>query len=96
MWRSTAGGGESKLKYRMIENARIRTHSKNSTVRLLYFVYSACMFNVWVMANCLLVCRAGIYREDLLLTQQEMRDALMLSCVFDYKEPPEPPLPVPP
>ena len=77
--------------YRIIENARIRTHSKNPTTRLLYFVYSVCIFNAWVMANAMLAFMTGIHQKDPMITQQAMNDMLMLSYVFDYRMPPEPP-----
>ncbi len=80
--------------YRMIENTRAKTHSKNPAARLLCFVYSVTVFNAWVMANATLMHRIGIYPTDPLITQQDLRDMMLLLIVFGYKEPPEPPPPV--
>ncbi len=80
--------------YRMIENTRAKTHSKNPMARLLCFVYSVAVFNAWVMANATLMHVTGIYPTDPPITQQDLRDMLLLLIVFGYKEPPEPPPPV--
>ncbi len=80
--------------YRMIEDTRAKTHSKNPIARLLCFVYSVTVFNAWVMANATLMHRIGIYSADPLITQQDLRDMILLLIVFGYKEPPEPPPPV--
>ena len=82
--------------YRMIEDTRAKTHSKNPVARLLCFVYSVTVFNAWVMANATLMHRIGIYPADPLITQQDLRDMMLLLIVFGYKEPPEPPPPVRP
>ena len=37
--------------YRMIENQRVRTRSKTVAARLLCFLYSMLVYNVWVIAN---------------------------------------------
>lgn len=37
--------------YRMIGNQRVRTRSKSVTARLLCFLYSMLVYNVWVIAN---------------------------------------------
>ena len=80
--------------YRMIENTRAKTHSKNPAARLLCFVYSVAIFNAWVMTNATLMYSIGIYPADPLITQQDLRDMMLLLIVFGYKEPPEPPPPV--
>ncbi len=46
--------------YRMIENARVRTHSKSPEARMLYFVYSVMVFNAWVMTNAMMRIMTGI------------------------------------
>ncbi len=54
--------------YRMIEDTRAKTHSKNPVARLLCFVYSVTVFNAWVMANATLMHRIGIHPADPLIT----------------------------
>ena len=46
--------------YRMIKNARVRTHSKGPAARMPCFVYSAAVFNAWVMANAMMRDMTGI------------------------------------
>ena len=46
------------------------------------------------MANATLMHRIGIYSADPLITQQDLRDMILLLIVFGYKEPPVPPPPV--
>ena len=62
-----------KTGYRMIENVRARTHSKDTVVRLLCFVYSVAFFNAWIMLNATLLHHTGIYTDDLLVTQQHQK-----------------------
>ena len=81
--------------YRMIENARVRTHSKSPVVRMLYFVYSAAVFNAWVMANAMMRNFTGIVTEDPLITQQCLNDVIKRG-MSDYRMLPQPPPPVPP
>ena len=57
-------------------------------------LYSVTVFNAWVMANATLMHRIGIYPAGPLITQQDLRDMMLLLIVFGYKEPPEPPPPV--
>lgn len=76
--------------YRMIQDTRARTHSKNYAARLLYFAYSAVMFNVWVMANAVLAYITMIHQEDPLITQQHLKH-MLLFYVLDDKIVPEPP-----
>ena len=81
--------------YRMIENTRAKTHSKNPAARLLCFVYSVAIFNAWVGHD---KRDTDVQYRDLfadpLITQQDLRDMMLLLIVFGYKEPPEPPPPV--
>ena len=76
--------------YRMIENVRARTHSKDPVVRLLCFVYSVAFFNAWVMLNATLLYHTGIYTDDSLVTQQHQKNMTLFHYVFS-KLPPEPP-----
>ncbi len=46
------------------------------------------------MTNATLMYSIGIYPADPLITQQDLRDMMLLLIVFGYKEPPEPPPPV--
>lgn len=77
--------------YRMIENARARTHSKNPAVRLLCFAYSAAFLNAWVMANAVLRYITGIHAKDPPITQQHLKNLVLRYGVFDYRVLPEPP-----
>ena len=54
--------------YRIIDGARIRTHSKNSAVRLLYFAYSVVVFNAWVVVNAILgfITEIHVEKESLI------------------------------
>jgi len=63
--------------YRMIQNARARTHSKSPAVRLLCFVYSVAVFNAWVMANAVMSYITGIRSRDPAVTQQHPRQVLL-------------------
>lgn len=61
--------------YRMIEDVRAKIHSKNPTVRLLYFVYSIMIFNAWVVANTVLEYIIGIHKEkESLISQQHINN----------------------
>ena len=82
--------------YRMIEGARIRTHSKNPAVRLLYFAYSVAVFNAWVVANAILGYITGIHAEkESLISQQHFKNMMLSSYLFDCRMLPEPPPPAP-
>ena len=81
--------------YRMIENANARTHSKNSVVRLLCFVFSSAIYNSWVMANAMLAWRNKVSANEPLITQQQLKDLLLYISLFvDCRLLPEPPPPV--
>ena len=78
--------------YRMIENARAKTHSKNPAVRLLCFVFSAAVYNSWVMANAMLARRHNVSAEEPLITQQQVKDALLFLAVpVDHRQVSKPP-----
>ena len=77
--------------YRMMEEARTKTHSKSPVVRLLCFVYSVCVFNAWVMANAALAGAMGTGAGKPLITQQHFKDALMWEESSNHRVPPEPP-----
>lgn len=81
--------------YRMIENARARTHSKNHVVRLLYFTYSTIMYNVWVMLNAILAHAVRTRWGAHSLSQQNMKIGILSYMLTDYKTLPKPP-PEPP
>ena len=80
--------------YRMVEGARAKTHSKSPDARLLCFVYSACVFNAWVMANAALAEAMETGAGKPLITQQHFKDALMWEESSNRRVPPEPPPPV--
>ncbi len=73
----------------MIENARVRTHSKSPVVRMLYFVYSAAVFNARVMANAMMRIMTGITTEDPLITRQCLKDVIKRG-ISDYRMLPQP------
>ncbi len=81
--------------YRMIENARVRIHSKSPVARMLYFVYSAAVFNAWAMADAMIGSVTGIIAEDPLITQQCLNDVIKRG-ISDCRTLPQPPPPVPP
>ncbi len=81
--------------YRMIENARVRTHSKSPAARMPCLAYSAAVFNAWVMANAMMRDMTGIVTEDPLITQQCLNDVIKRR-ISDHRMMPEPPPPVPP
>jgi len=77
--------------YRMIQNARARTHSKSPAVRLLCFAYSVAVFNAWVMANAVMSYITGIRSRDPAVTQQHLKQVLLECGLFDPRMRPEPP-----
>jgi len=76
----------------MIQNARIRTHSKSLAARLLCFAYSVAMPNVWVMVNAVVPYIMGIRFGDPVVTQQHIKQVLLECGLFDPRMLPEPPL----
>jgi len=77
--------------YRMIQNARARTHSQSPAVRLLCFVHSAAMLNAWVMANAVMSYMMGIRFKDPAVTQQHPMQVLLGCDLLDPRMQPEPP-----
>ncbi len=62
----------------MIEGARIRTHSKNPAVRLLYFAYLVAVSNAWVVANAILGHITGIHAEkESLISQRHFKNMML-------------------
>ncbi|MHA2344146.1 MAG: hypothetical protein ACXADW_19960 [Candidatus Hodarchaeales archaeon] len=45
--------------YRLKVDFRPRTTSKNYVVRLFYFLFSTCLYNLWVLANLFLGAISG-------------------------------------
>ena len=64
--------------YRMVENERVRTRSRNAAFRTFCFLYSLVLFNAWVIANAELSCSLGMaggaYRR---ITQTDMKVILL-------------------
>ncbi len=58
--------------YRMIENQRVRTRSTSSTARLFCFLYSAILYNVWVLANAELTRNPGMSGGGVYLTMRQI------------------------
>ena len=78
--------------YRMIENMRAKTCSKNTAARIFCFLYSVVMFNAWVTINMLLSAtskQAGKRR----VTQTRLKVNLTFVLARHGPDPREPPDP---
>jgi len=76
----------------MIENARAGTHNKSPIVRLLCFMFSAVVYNTWVVANAMLAQLHNVLAEEPLITQQQLKDALLfLAVLVDHRQVSKPP-----
>ena len=68
--------------YRMVENERVRTRSRNVTFRTYCFFYSLLLFNAWVVANAELTCNpsmlGGAYRR---VTQTDMKVIILMETL---------------
>lgn len=72
--------------YKNIESIRLKTRSKNSAARLFCFVYTALMYNSWVLANAELI-RSGLYMTQKMFQEYaQMRYVVVLGFI-----PPQPP-----
>ena len=60
------------------------THSKSYVARIMYFVYSATVFNAWVRANVMMRDVTGITTEDSLINQQRLND--VIKCHLQFLE----------
>ena len=78
--------------YRMIEDARAGTHSKNPAVRLPCLAFSAAVYNSRAMANAMLARRHNVSAEEPPITQQQIKDALLfLAVLVDHRQVSKPP-----
>jgi len=68
--------------YRVKKSFRPKTTSKNYGVRLFYFLFSVCMYNLWILLNFLAGTRTGADFEEIQVTAK-------LFCEIMSLPPPE-------
>jgi putative transposase len=54
--------------YRLKVDFRPRTTSKNYSVRLFYFLFSTCLYNIWILANIFLGAISGKFFKKPIIT----------------------------
>ena len=74
--------------YRMVENTRVKTSGAGAAQRMIYFVYSLLMYNMWVCANVELA--QSRWDGEPVITQITFLETLT-RAMFDMKPEPEPP-----
>lgn len=72
--------------YRVEGDFKPKTTSKNPVVRLYYFFFSVCVYNIWVIVNMILSLVLGIIADKPLITAKMLIVILQRSMMV--KEPP--------
>ena len=65
--------------YRVEGDFKPKTTSKNPAVRLFYFFFSVCMYNLWVIANMILSIVLGMISDKPLVTAKRLIVILQMS-----------------
>jgi putative transposase len=66
--------------FRVQDNFIVKTTSKNYSVRLFYFLFSICLYNLWILANIIIGLAFGFIPEKPIITSKMF--AVMLYSVF--------------
>ena len=74
--------------YRMVENTRAKTSGAGVAQRMIYFVYSLLMYNMWVCAN--VEMAQSRWDGEPVITQITFLETLMMT-IFKIRPEPEPP-----
>ena len=74
--------------YRVENNFRPKTTSKSPVARLFYFMFSVCIYNLWVIANIMLCVTLSIVHEKPVITAKAFIIAMQTSLT--EKPPPSP------
>lgn len=75
--------------YRMVEDGRAKTHSKNVTARHLCFVQSICLFNVWFLVSSIIAVQMKqSLKNRMTLTELQL---VLMQVFLNSNVAPEPP-----
>lgn len=67
--------------YRVGDDFKPKTTSTKPTVRLYYFLFSVCVYNLWVIANMILCLILGIIMDKPLITAKRLIILLQMSMM---------------
>jgi len=69
--------------YRVKDNLRPKTTSKNYVVRLFYFLFSVCLYNLWILANVFIGVVIGRMLKKPLITAKMFGTLLYTTFLID-------------
>ena len=67
--------------YRVEDDFKPKTTSKKPAVRLYYFLFSVCVYNIWVIVNMILSIVSGIISDKPLITAKRLIILLQMSIM---------------
>ncbi|MHC1611478.1 MAG: transposase [Candidatus Methanospirareceae archaeon] len=68
--------------YRVGDDFKPKTTSTKTTVRLYYFLFSVCVYNLWVIVNMILSIVSGIIADKPLITAKRLIILLQMSMML--------------
>jgi len=69
--------------YRVSKDFRAKTTSKNISVRLFYFLFSLCLYNLWILVNLTLCLILNFNMERSIITAK-VTGTLIFQFQIDY------------